>query len=85
MQSFPPSDRGAGGEDEQFFRPNAVAGVRRFDVCFLPWLIPFFFTMDMSDTVNYVMWVVVALINGPVYYCVGLIFAALMKLSLWKS
>jgi len=39
----------------------------------------FFFTMDMSDTANCVMWVVVALINGPVYYCVGLILAALMK------
>ena len=46
---------------------------------FCPGSFLFFFTMDMSDTANYVMWVVVALINGPVYYCVGLILAALMK------
>jgi hypothetical protein len=52
---------------------------------FCPGSFLFFFTMDMSDTANYLMWVVVALVNGPVYYCVGLIFAALMKLSLWKS
>lgn len=39
----------------------------------------FFFTMDMSDATNYVVWVVVALVNGPIYYCIGLVLAALMK------
>jgi len=43
----------------------------------------FFFTMDMGDAANYIMWAVVALINGPIYYCVGLIFVALTKV--WKS
>ena len=46
---------------------------------FCPGAFLFFFTMDMSDSANYVMWVVVALINGPVYYCLGLILAALIK------
>jgi hypothetical protein len=46
---------------------------------FCPGSFLFFFTMDMSDTANYIMWVIVALINGPIYYCVGLILAALMR------
>jgi hypothetical protein len=52
---------------------------------FCPGAFLFFFTMDMRDTANSVMWIVVALINGPVYYCVGRISAELMKLSLRKS
>jgi len=43
----------------------------------------FFLTMDLGATTNYIMWAVIALINGPIYYCVGLIFVALS--SLWKS
>jgi hypothetical protein len=45
----------------------------------------FLFTMDMGDTANFVMWVLVALINGPVYYCIGLMLARLTKLNLRKS
>ena len=45
----------------------------------------FFFTMDMGERANYITWAVVALINGPIYYCAGLLFAALMKFTLWKS
>jgi len=40
-------------------------------------------TMDWGDTVNYIVWAVVALINGPIYYAVGLIFVAVSRL--WKS
>jgi hypothetical protein len=39
--------------------------------------------MDWGDTVNYIVWAVVALINGPIYYAVGLIFVAVSRL--WKS
>jgi uncharacterized membrane protein len=46
---------------------------------FCPGSFLFFFTMDMSDATNYATWIMVALINGPVYYCVGMIFAALMR------
>ncbi len=46
---------------------------------FCPGSFLFFFTMDMSDTTNHIMWVVVSLINGPIYYCMGLILAALIK------
>jgi len=46
---------------------------------FCPSSFLFFFTMDMSDTANFAMWIVVVFMNGPIYYCVGLIFAALVK------
>src|SRR4029077_8131053 len=36
-------------------------------------------TIDTGDRVALVMWVVAALLNGPIYYLVGLIVVALMK------
>jgi len=62
----------------QFSEPLAS---RLFDdatFVFCPGALLFFFTTDMSDSANYIMWVVVALINGPVYYCLGLILAAVI-------
>jgi hypothetical protein len=37
------------------------------------------FTMNTSERVSLIMWVVVALLNGPIYYCVGLILVAVME------
>jgi hypothetical protein len=37
------------------------------------------FTMDMGNATIYVTWVLAALLNGPIYYGIGLILAALMK------
>jgi hypothetical protein len=55
------------------------------DLTFLlcPASLLFFFTMDLGETANCIMWVVVAIINGPIYYGVGVIFVALA--NLWKS
>ena len=47
---------------------------------FCPASVLFLFTMDWGDTVNYIVWAVVALINGPIYYAVGLIFVAVSRL-----
>lgn len=62
-----------------FSEPPALRLFDDLTFVFCPGSFLFFFTMDMGDATNYVMWVVVALINGPVYYCVGLIFAAYMR------
>jgi len=40
----------------------------------------FFLTMDLGELANYVMWCVVVLINGTIYYVLGMVFAALMNL-----
>jgi hypothetical protein len=48
-----------------------------FALC--PGSVLFFFSMDLRDAASYFMWVVVALINGPIYYCLGLIFVTLTK------
>jgi hypothetical protein len=37
------------------------------------------FTIGTGDRVAWIMWVLAALVNGPIYYVVGLILAALMK------
>jgi hypothetical protein len=37
------------------------------------------FTMDASKTVTWLMWILAALLNGPVYYLVGLVTAAILK------
>ncbi len=37
------------------------------------------FTIGTSDRLGWVMWVFAALLNGPVYYVVGLAFATIMK------
>jgi hypothetical protein len=36
-------------------------------------------TIGTSDRVALIMWVVAALVNGPVYYLVGLLLAAILK------
>ncbi len=36
-------------------------------------------TMDTGDAVGAFMWVLAALLNGPIYYCLGLIIVAVMK------
>jgi hypothetical protein len=36
------------------------------------------FTIGTSDRLGWAMWVLAAFLNGPVYYLVGLLFAALM-------
>jgi hypothetical protein len=38
-----------------------------------------FFAMDLGERVGWIVWVVVALLNGPIYYCAGLGIAALMR------
>jgi hypothetical protein len=46
-------------------------GLRLFDdLTFLicPGALLFFFTMDMGGTANWIMWGVIVLINGPIYY-----------------
>jgi hypothetical protein len=37
------------------------------------------FTMDTGSTMTYLTWVIAALINGFIYYFVGLILASLLK------
>jgi hypothetical protein len=37
------------------------------------------FTMDSGNVMTYLTWTVAALLNGPLYYVLGLIIAALMK------
>jgi hypothetical protein len=36
-------------------------------------------TMDMGNAMTYLTWAVASLLNGPLYYAIGLIIAALMK------
>ena len=58
-------------------------GLRLFDdLTFLicPGALLFFFTMDMGGTANWIMWGVVVLINGPIYYGLGMLLAALVNL-----
>ena len=68
-----------------FSEPLSLSLFETSTFVFCPGSCLFFFTMDMGDDANYLMWVLVALINGPVYYCVGLVLAGLAKLNLWKS
>jgi len=44
-----------------------------------PGLLLQIFTIGTSDRFGWMMWVLAALINGPIYYCVGLTLAAAMK------
>lgn len=44
-----------------------------------PGLLLQIFSMDTSDRVALIMWVLAALLNGPIYYCIGLILISLMK------
>lgn len=37
------------------------------------------FTIGTSDRLAWAMWTLAALLNGPVYYLVGLVFVAVMK------
>jgi hypothetical protein len=37
------------------------------------------FTMDMGNVTTYLTWTAAALLNGPLYYAIGLVIAALMK------
>jgi hypothetical protein len=37
------------------------------------------FTIGTSDRFAWAMWILAAFLNGPVYYLVGLVFAAVMK------
>jgi hypothetical protein len=37
------------------------------------------FTIGTSDRLGWAMWTLAALLNGPVYYLVGLVFVAVMK------
>jgi len=36
-------------------------------------------TIGTSDRLALIMWVIAALLNAPIYYLVGLLFAAIMK------
>jgi hypothetical protein len=74
------------GKMGSFSEPVLLSLFEDMTYVFCPASFPLFFvTMDMSDNANYITWVVVALINGPIYYCLGLMVAALIKLNLWKS
>lgn len=46
---------------------------------FCPGLLLQAFTIGTTDRLGWMMWVLAALLNGPIYYGVGLIFAALKK------
>jgi len=48
-----------------------------FVVC--PGLLLQFFTLGTSDRLGWVMWGLASLLNGPIYYVVGLIFATIMR------
>jgi hypothetical protein len=37
------------------------------------------FTMDMSDNAIYAAWVLAALLNGPIYYAVGMVIGLIMN------
>jgi hypothetical protein len=37
------------------------------------------FTMDMGNVMTYLTWIVAALLNGPLYYAIGLVITAFMK------
>jgi hypothetical protein len=37
------------------------------------------FTMDMGNVATYLTWSIAALLNGPLYYAIGLLIAALTK------
>jgi hypothetical protein len=62
-----------------FSEPWLLSLFERLTFVFCPGAVLFFFTMDMSDVANYLIWLVVVLINGGVYYCLGLVLAVLMK------
>jgi len=42
-----------------------------------PGLLLQFFTIGTSDRLGWMMWILAALMNGPIYYCAGLILNAL--------
>ncbi len=70
-------------EAQQMGSFNEPFGLRLFDGVFLslcPAAFMFILTIDVGETSNMVMWVVVSLVNGGIYYAIGLIIAALMKL-----
>jgi len=37
------------------------------------------FTMDWGNSMTYLTWMVAALLNGPLYYVIGLVIVAVMK------
>jgi hypothetical protein len=37
------------------------------------------FTIDIGGWVSWFMWILAVLLNGPIYYAIGLVVAALMK------
>jgi len=56
-------------------------GSRLFDdaaFVFCPGSVIALMPMDLSTSAQLVVWVVIALLNGPIYYCVGLIIGSLM-------
>jgi hypothetical protein len=44
-----------------------------------PGLLLQIFTIGTSERLGWIMWVLAALLNGPLYYCAGLALAGIMK------
>lgn len=44
-----------------------------------PGLLLQFFTIGTSDRLGWAMWVLAALLNGPIYYALGLLLVAITK------
>jgi hypothetical protein len=62
-----------------FSEPPLLSLLDHLTFVLCPGTLLMFVTMDWGETANDVMWVVVALINAPVYYLLGLLIAALLR------
>jgi len=53
--------------------------VRKVMFFLCPGLLLQIFTIGTGDSLGLVMWVIAVFLNGPIYYCMGLVLAALLK------
>ena len=74
-----PTAQEASRMQANYTAPPAYRFLERVTFVLCPGIVLGFFTMDMGETANVVMWLIVAVINLGVYYCLGLFLQALCK------
>lgn len=62
-----------------FSAPPLLRLIEKLTFVLCPGSLLHLFTMDMGESTTHLTWVLAALINGPIYFTVGVVLAALMK------